>query len=634
MKARTHDIERFAARRLRTPLAWMLAAALAFATPVAAFAEEASSGGSDTRQQAQQGQPPSDAGGGQNGQGGQPPSKPDGEQQGGEAGGEPPSKPNGEGDADGGGGQAPGGGGGANTQSYDYSGSLSGELSVNGDEKTSEGESVSATEADQNAVLVSNGGTLKMTGAILSKSGGDGNGDNCNFYGLNSILLSVNEGSTAYVSDTSLCAESEGSNGIFATDSGTVFANNDTITTSADKARGLDATYSGIIVANQMTIETQGRHCAGVATDRGGGDISVTNSTLSTAGSGSPLLYSTGNIEVDNVSGTATGSQIAGMEGLNTILISNSTLESTTTDRTASDPVADGIIIYQSTSGDADTSTGAAARFQATDSTLKSAIQSGSMFYTTNTTADIVLKNTTLDYDSTKASLLIAQGNDSNNWGSAGKNGATVNFTGIQQTLDGNISADTISQAHVYLTAGTTWTGAASIEENASGGDAVGDNLAVNVDGTSTWVVTADSTVSSLNVAEGGKVVDASGNTATIVANGTTVVEGSGSVTVTLTGAFGTEVSTGDANEVQNATISRANFDAYYATSTTFGGNGGTSAGSGAGSSTASSFAAKADEYDNLALPLGLGAVVVLSAGLGAFVYTRKKNKVKGAHSA
>ena len=55
----------------------------------------------------------------------------------------------------------------------------------------------------------------------------------------------------------------------------------------------------------------------------------MTNSSLKTAGSGSPLIYSTGDIEVDAVKGTATGSQIAGIEGQNRILVYNSKLNST-----------------------------------------------------------------------------------------------------------------------------------------------------------------------------------------------------------------------------------------------------------------------------------------------------------------
>jgi hypothetical protein len=48
--------------------------------------------------------------------------------------------------------------------------------------------------------------------------------------------------------------------------------------------------------------------------------------------------------------------------------------------------------------------------FQAVNSTLKSAIQSGAMFYVTNTTANIVLSGTTLDFDSSKANLLTIAG--------------------------------------------------------------------------------------------------------------------------------------------------------------------------------------------------------------------------------
>ena len=196
---------------------------------------------------------------------------------------------------------------------YDYSGTLSGALSADGTDVSSDGETTAATASDQNAALVQNGGTLTVQNGTLTKSGDDDNGDNCNFYGVNSIVLAVGDGSTAYVSGSSLSAESEGSNGIFATDGATVFADQDTIATTAGNSRGLDATYGGTIIADDLDISTQGDHCASLATDRGGGSISVTNSTLSTAGSGSPLLYSTGDIEVDNVTGTASGSQLAGM---------------------------------------------------------------------------------------------------------------------------------------------------------------------------------------------------------------------------------------------------------------------------------------------------------------------------------
>ena len=503
---------------------------------------------------------------------GTPPEMPDGEAPSGAPSGEAPS---GEAPSDGSapdmpeGGQ-PGGGGGADTMTFDYSGSYSGALTADGEEVASDGETTDASEADQNAALAENGGTLTITNGTLTKSGDDTNGDNCNFYGLNSILLAVGEGSKAVVSDTTLSATSEGSNGIFATDSGTVYADNVTINTTAGNSRGLDATYGGTIIGSDIDVTTQGDHCAAFATDRGGGNISVDGATLSTAGSGSPLIYSTGDIEVTNATGTSTGSQIAGMEGLNTILISNSDLTSTQTQATASDPVADGIIIYQSTSGDAESTTGEAATFQAVDSTLTSAIESGSMFYLTNTTADVLVQNTTLDFDSDAADLIYAAGNDANNWGTAGSNGATVSFTARDEEMSGDVVADTISSVDLFLLDNSTWTGATSIEENANGSTSEAP-ITVNVESGSTWVVTADSTVSALNVEDGGKVVDADGKTVTIVANGDTVVEGDSDLTVTVTGSYGTTVDTSAAAtaKTDDEKIDRSGFEETFGTGST-----------------------------------------------------------------
>lgn len=339
--------------------------------------------------------------------------------------------------------------------------------------------------------------------------GGCANTMQYDYSGSYSVSLTVGEDSTAVIDGTDITASSSGSNGVFATDSGTALVNDTSIETMADNSRGLDATYGGTILANKITADTQGGHSAIVATDRGGGSISLADVTLSTAGSGSPLLYSTGDIQVNNVSGTSSGSQIAGMEGLNTILIKDSTLESTVTGKTASDPIANGTIIYQSTSGDAEASTGEHATFQSVDSTLSSAIGSGSMFYFTNTTADVVLQNTELDFD----------------------------------------------------------TDAATLTDNAAAGSGTGTAsdapITVNVDGTSTWVVAKDTTISALNVASGGD-----GNTVTIVANGKTVVSGSGDVTVTVTGSYSTSVSAGSDTELSSDTIDRSEFDSRFGTST------------------------------------------------------------------
>jgi hypothetical protein len=556
------------------------------------------------------------------GEGGTPPS--------GGNGGTPPDMPSG--GSQGGQPGAGGAGGGANTQTYDYSGTTSGALTADGTAVTADQKSYTSSTADENTTLTKNGGTLTVDGVSLEKSGDDTNGDNCNFYGINSISLTVGSGSTTKIANSTLNATSEGSNAIFATDSGTVYANADTITTSAGNSRGLDATYDGTTVANQLKISTQGDHCASLATDRGGGNISVSNSTLNTAGSGSPLLYSTGDIEVDNVTGTATGSQLAGMEGLNTILIYNSSLTSTNTSKTASDPVADGIIIYQSTSGDAESTTGSAATFQTSNSTLKSSITSGSMFYLTNTSANIVLSDTTLDFDSSNADLLMAEGNDANNWGTAGSNGATVKFTGLGETLKGNIEVDTISSIDAYFLDGTTYTGTISIVTDAVNTKATASPMTVNISKDSSWIVTGDSTVSNLNVESGGKIVDESGKTVSIVANGQTVVKGDSAYTVTVTGTYGTTVTTDSTNALSTDYIDRTGFDSTYGTSTTFAKNTASSTSTAAASSTASAASAASSTAESTASTssntiywLIGGIVVVMLAGTAVVMASKKK---------
>lgn len=496
--------------------------------------------------------------------GDQPPEKPPGDQQptppdGGQPGEQPPAKP-----------------GGADTMEYGYTGELSGAVTADGEEVTRDGETISTETVDQNVGLAQNGGSLTLTDATLDKSGSDTNGDNCNFYGINSILLSVNDDSVIKVADSKLTADSTGSNAIFATDGGTVYANNNTIVTSASNSRGLDATYGGTVIGNLLAISTAGDHSAALATDRGGGNISLTNSSLFTAGSGSPLLYSTGNVQVDNVKGTATGSQIAGMEGLNTILIKNSRLTSEVTGKTASDPVANGVIIYQSTSGDAEAATGETAEFEAENSTFASDIQEGSMFYLTNTTANVVLKNTTLDFDSDAANLLTIGGNDANNWGTPGKNGADVTFTGLDQELAGNIDVDTISSLDLYLLDGTTYTGATTISENAAASEQSDAPISVSVDGDASWIVTADSTVTNLHIADGGKLVDQDGKSVSVKdASGNILASGESDVTVTVTGSYDTTVTTSDDNSLNATVIDRDDFDVTYTTNTEFGTNAG-----------------------------------------------------------
>lgn len=113
-----------------------------------------------------------------------------------QAGGTPPDIPSGDGQ-DGSGGEPPQGGqpegqlggpGGADTMTFDYTGTYTAVLTADGQQADVRGESIKATETDQNAVLAQNAGTAVLQDCTITKSGDDSDGDRCNFYGANSIV--------------------------------------------------------------------------------------------------------------------------------------------------------------------------------------------------------------------------------------------------------------------------------------------------------------------------------------------------------------------------------------------------------------------------------------------------------------
>ena len=279
---------------------------------------------------------------------------------------------------------------------------------------------------------------------------------------------------------------------------GTTQANieNVEITTYSDKSRGLDATYNGFINAKNVVINTNGQSCAALATDRGEGEVHVSNSELNTgvskeSGRGSPIIYSTGNITVADSNGTAYVSQIACIEGKNSIELTNCDFSAAAGgNREDNGEYVDlgGVFIYQSMSGDADVGT---STFTAKNSALS--IESDSdyyktapMFHVTNTKAIVNLESTELNFGS--GTLLDVSGQSQ--WGTVGSNGGELTFNAKDEILDGNVIVDSISSLNVTLSS-TSFVG--SINPSDDFGET---NLVI--DSGSDWTLDGDSHVSSL----------------------------------------------------------------------------------------------------------------------------------------
>ena len=333
---------------------------------------------------------------------------------------------------------------------------LSGAYLVDGITATIDGGTFESTAADQTVFLVVNGGSLSITNARIAKSGDastdgqHGVDDSYNFYGLNSAVVTVGEGSAVTVGETTLTTNASGANAIIATGAATATVTACAIATTGESSRGLHATYAGVINGSDLAIETRGAHCAAVATDRGSGTVTVDGAnTFTTNGDGSPCLYSTGRITVSGLTGRANASQAVVVEGRNHAVVSDSTLTS------ASD--RGGVMLYQSMSGDAadsDAATGVST-LSLTDVSL-TCTREAPILYVTNTSSQATLTRCTL---TAPGGLVKA---DEDRWGTSGSNGGALALTMDATTSDGAIAAGSSSSVTVTTANGGAATGTAS----------------------------------------------------------------------------------------------------------------------------------------------------------------------------
>lgn len=337
-------------------------------------------------------------------------------------------------------------------------------------------ESMTNTTADQNAFIGKNKAVVNIENSVFDKTGNTTSDDNRNFRGQNAVVLGI-EGSQINIKGSNITSNSKGSNAVFATGEGSVInVENTNIHTKSDSSRGLDATYKGTVNGKNLTITTEGAHSATLATDRGEGTITAEAAKLTTSGEGSPVIYSTGNIMVNNVNGIANNSEIGVVEGKNSITLTNSNVTGYKDN---------GFMLYQSFSGDAESGI---ARLKAENNTLTTHA-TGAFLYVNNTTAEVDLSNNAISMPNT--STLVKAAADSR-WGKTGENGGHLTLRTSNQELSGNIMADSISTIALDMTNGSSLVGAVNTDNTAK-------EVTVKLSKDSNWILTGDSYVKSLS---------------------------------------------------------------------------------------------------------------------------------------
>lgn len=299
----------------------------------------------------------------------------------------------------------------------------------------------------------------------------------------NNMQMPGGQGETAsnitYTANKEISEDSTIENGEYSSTT----SNENAIIATGDNSGGIMTTGGGTTNVSNLTINTSGTSSAAIRSDRGGGIVKVNGGTYTTTGNGSPSIYSTADITVNDATLVAKASEGIVIEGANTVTINNCDLTDSNTKLNGQSTTYKNIFLYQSMSGDASNGN---ATFTAKNSKITT--NNGDTFYITNTTATINLTNNTIVNNDSTGNFLRAQ---KDSWGNTGSNGGNVTLIMTQQNAEGNIVIDSISTLDMTMSENSYYEGTINGSNEAK-------SITLKLDSTSKIKLTGDSYVTSL----------------------------------------------------------------------------------------------------------------------------------------
>ncbi len=362
---------------------------------------------------------------------------------------------------------------------------------------------------DGGHVLEADGETVSLSNALITKTG-ESSGDEADFYGENAAVYAHDE-ATLDLSNLVIKTNGTHANGVFSYGSGTTVNIEDSyIYTEGNCSGGLMTTGGGTMNASNLTIHTTGNSSAAIRSDRGGGTVNVSGGSYTTEGKGSPVIYSTADITISDALLTSTSAQGVVVEGSNSATLNNCELNASNVSKNSDkSDYYQAVMIYQSMSGD---TTEGLASFTMNGGTLTNA--NGDIFFVNNTTAEITLNNAEIINVSDGVFLRAAAAG----WGTEGANGGRVTLYATDQEINGDLLADDVSSLNLYLSEGSSYSGA--INPDGEAGD-----IYVEINDDSVWTLSGDSYITSLTC--DADAIDLNGYTLYI--NGVEYTEGTAS---------------------------------------------------------------------------------------------------------
>lgn len=358
--------------------------------------------------------------------------------------------------------------------------------------KTDANRKEESTEENMSVIQVGNGAEYKADNIELNKNAGNTTDiEGSEIYGLNAAFLAKEE-SIISLTNSQITTKVEYASAFFATGNNTqATLENVKLTTSGNHSNALIASEAAEITAEKVTINTSGSNANATKTVDTNSFVSITDSSLKTEGEEASLFYSKGKIEATNITGES-ASSLGIIENRNSLAITSSELTTYITGETQKEEYQAAFLLYSKESQTA-SNTFTNAKLDIIDSSITIHADSpwyknAPLFYLTNTTANINITNTKLNYGSNILMNLASN----EEYGDEGNNGADVTFTATDQKLAGEIIVDENSKIRLNLNK-STYEGKINT-----------DNLSTNVDVTfdynSQWNLTGDSYINTLTI--------------------------------------------------------------------------------------------------------------------------------------
>jgi hypothetical protein len=402
---------------------------------------------------------------------------------------------------------------------------LTGVLVISGQAKALSKGQVASTKPDMSAVYAERSAQVSIDTVDLSGSGDVSMIADSRSAGLDSALL-VGSQSIVTVAGGHISTTGKGANGAFVSDPGSRLSlKGVAIATHASDAFGLEASGGASLMGDGLTVTTTADRATAVAVQTPGTRAILTGCHLSTTGSASNAFFVAGALEASAVNADATDADGLMADAARAVTLTDTHLSAggygamlyagdlamrggspggagpgggggpgggpggRGAHGGAGGPGGPGGVGQEGPSAPSLHASADAvpltddAPLRRTDFTMTGGALKAhrALFYVTNLHAEIVLDHVALQSDS---GVLVRSAAD--HWGPLGRNGGDVHLVAHHQTLTGDFATDVISSITLSLADQSVLTGATT------------PNTDVDMDASSQWVLTGDTTVGKL----------------------------------------------------------------------------------------------------------------------------------------